>query len=396
MSRYLAKEIDFETLEHWDPADYLLLDVRDEEEFQAGKIPDAIHLNLLTITDGGHHIPGGKKLVLYCKYGTLSLQAAELLCEQGYEAYNLKGGYSSWLLREIRRGILAGDRQKEIELSLRKKFKKAIFTPFARAINDYAMIAPHDRIALCISGGKDSMLMAKLFQELRRHNKIPLEMVFLCMDPGYTPENRRIIEDNARLLGIPLSFFATDIFESVFEIPNSPCYICARMRRGHLYKKAQEMGCNKIALGHHFDDVIETVLMGMLYSGQFQTMMPKLHSTNFDGMELIRPLYYVKEDDIRHWRDYNHLSFLQCACKFTDSCTSCHTDGTTGSKRLETKKLIRALRESNPYIEKNIFRSTENVSLATILGLKKNRVKHSFLEWYGREAEIRLPKSETE
>ena len=202
------------------------------------------------------------------------------------------------------------------------------------------------------------------------------------MDPGYNAYNRQIIEENAALLGIPLEFFQSDIFESVFTIDSSPCYVCARMRRGHLYSKAKELGCNKIALGHHFDDVIETVLMGMLYSGQFQAMMPKLHSTNFEGMELIRPLYYVREEDIIHWRNYNQLNFIQCACKFTETCSTCHVDGTTSSKRLEIKKLIASLKEVNPFIEKNIFRSTENVSINTILGLKTDGEKHSFLEWY--------------
>jgi PP-loop family ATPase len=214
------------------------------------------------------------------------------------------------------------------------------------------------------------------------------------MDPGYNAYNRQIIEENAALLGIPLEFFQSDIFESVFTIDSSPCYVCARMRRGHLYSKAKELGCNKIALGHHFDDVIETVLMGMLYSGQFQAMMPKLHSTNFEGMELIRPLYYVREEDIIHWRNYNQLNFIQCACKFTETCSTCHVDGTTSSKRLEIKKLIASLKEVNPFIEKNIFRSTENVSINTILGLKTDGEKHSFLEWYDEGFEF--PNTEIE
>ena len=235
------------------------------------------------------------------------------------------------------------------------------------------------------------MIMAKLFQELKRHNKFPFTLHFLCMDPGYNAYNRQIIEENAALLGIPLEFFQSDIFESVFTIDSSPCYVCARMRRGHLYSKAKELGCNKIALGHHFDDVIETVLMGMLYSGQFQAMMPKLHSTNFEGMELIRPLYYVREEDIIHWRNYNQLNFIQCACKFTETCSTCHVDGTTSSKRLEIKKLIASLKDVNPFIEKNIFRSTEHVSINTILGLKTDGEKHSFLEWYDKGFEFSNP-----
>ncbi len=380
--QYLAKEISIEELENWDRSTYLLIDVRDEEDFQSGKMPDAIRMDLSEIEEKRHALPKDKKLVIYCKYGTVSMQAAELFCEQGYDAYNMAGGYGKWLLRQIKRDMESEERRNEIEKSLRKKFKKSIFTPFAKAINDYEMIQEGDHIAVCISGGKDSMLMAKLFQELKRHNKFQFDLTFLCMDPGYNEDNRRIIEQNAALMGIPLVFFETDIFDAVFDIENSPCYVCARMRRGHLYHKAKDLGCNKIALGHHFDDVIETTLMGMLYSGQFQSMMPKLHSTNFEGMELIRPLYYVHEEDIKHWRDYNHLNFIQCACKFTDTCTTCHTDGTTSSKRLETKKLIQELKKTNPFVEKNIFRSTENVSINTILGIKKDGVKHSFLEWY--------------
>lgn len=379
---YLAKEITPEELDRLDRGSYRLIDVREEEDFQSGKLPDAVHVDLLAISNETHQIPKDKKLIVYCKYGTLSLPAAETLCEQGYEAYSLSGGYGKWLLRQIQRDMESEERRADIEKSIRKKFKKTLFTPFAKAINDYEMIKEGDNIAICISGGKDSMIMAKLFQELKRHNKFQFDLTFLCMDPGYNEDNRRIIEKNAELLGIPLVFFQTDIFDAVYDIPNSPCYVCARMRRGHLYHKAKELGCNKIALGHHFDDVIETTLMGMLYSGQFQSMMPKLHSTNFEGMELIRPLYYIREDDIKHWRDYNHLNFIQCACKFTDTCTTCHTDGTTSSKRLETKKLIQELKKTNPFVEKNIFRSTENVSLNTILGIKKDGVKHSFLEWY--------------
>ena len=208
-------------------------------------------------------------------------------------------------------------RAKDVERSINKKFHKTIWSRFTARINEYNMIEPGDKIAVCISGGKDSMLMAKLFQELKRHNKFPFEVVYLVMDPGYNEANRQKIEDNARMLDIPITVFESDIFESVVHIEKSPCYLCARMRRGHLYNKAKELGCNKIALGHHYDDVIETILMGMLYGGQVQTMMPKLHSTNFEGMELIRPMYLVREDDIKHWRDYNSLEFLQCACKFT-------------------------------------------------------------------------------
>lgn len=246
------------------------------------------------------------------------------------------------------------------------------------------MLREGDRVAVCISGGKDSMLMAKLFQELKRHNKFPFELCFLVMDPGYSAENREVIEHNAKLMRIPITVFESTIFDSVYNIEKSPCYVCARMRRGYLYSEAKKLGCNKIALGHHFDDVIETTLMGMLYSGQTQTMMPKLHSTNFEGMELIRPMYLIREADIKRWRDYNDLHFIQCACKFTDTCTSeaCLTSERTGSKRLETKHIIERLKRTNPYVENNIFKSMENVNLGTVISYKDRDGVHSFLDDY--------------
>ena len=373
--------------EEWEKEEYknfTAIDIRDEAEYELGHIDNALWMSISDLLREDRALDKSKAYLLYCKYGTISRELGERLLDEGYRVANLSGGYGQYILMKIK-SASENERREEIEKSLRKKFKKSIFTPFAKAINDFELIKEGDNICVCISGGKDSMIMAKLFQELKRHNKFPFSVQFLCMDPGYNEYNRKIIEENAKLLGIPLQFFESDIFESVFEIESSPCYVCARMRRGHLYSKAKELGCNKIALGHHFDDVIETVLMGMLYSGQFQAMMPKLHSTNFPGMELIRPLYYVREDDIKHWRDYNKLNFIQCACKFTETCSTCHTDGTTSSKRLETKKLIAELKKTNPFIEKNIFRSTENVSKQTILGLKDKGVKHSFLEWYDEE-----------
>ena len=373
--------------EEWEKEEYknfTAIDIRDEAEYELGHIDDALWMSISNLLREDRALDKSKAYLLYCKYGTISRELGERLLDEGYRVANLSGGYGQYILMKIK-SASEDERREEIEKSLRKKFKKSVFTPFAKAINDFALIQEGDNICVCISGGKDSMIMAKLFQELKRHNKFPFSVQFLCMDPGYNEYNRKIIEENAKLLDIPLQFFESDIFESVFEIESSPCYVCARMRRGHLYSKAKELGCNKIALGHHFDDVIETVLMGMLYSGQFQAMMPKLHSTNFPGMELIRPLYYVREDDIKHWRDYNKLNFIQCACKFTETCSTCHTDGTTSSKRLETKKLIAELKKTNPFIEKNIFRSTENVSKQTILGLKDKGVKHSFLEWYDEE-----------
>ena len=268
------------------------------------------------------------------------------------------------------------------EESLRKKFHKTLFSRFAGAILQYELLAPGDRVAVCISGGKDSMLMAKLFQELRRHHKFPFELVFLVMDPGYSAENRALIEENAAKLEIPVTVFETQIFENVFEIPNSPCYLCARMRRGCLYSKAQELGCNKIALGHHYDDVVETILMGMLYGGQIQTMMPKLHSTNFAGMQLIRPMYLIREEDIEAWRDYNRLRFLRCACRFTEQCAT----EELFSKRSEVKQLIRSLSERDPQIRQNIFKSVENVNLATVIAYKdKLGERHHFLNEYDGE-----------
>ena len=268
------------------------------------------------------------------------------------------------------------------ERSITKTYRKQIWNPFIRAVREYGLIKPNDKIAVCISGGKDSMLLAKLMQMLQRYSEVPFELVFLVMDPGYNKDNRALIESNAKALGIPITVFESNIFDAVDTVEKSPCYLCARMRRGYLYSKAKELGCNKIALGHHFDDVIETILMGMLHGAQIQTMMPKLHSTNFEGMELIRPMYFIRESDICAWRDYNELHFLQCACHFTDTCTTCHEDGTTSSKRLETKKLIAELKKTNPFVETNIFNSMENVNLRTVLAYKKDGVKHSFLDEY--------------
>lgn len=277
---------------------------------------------------------------------------------------------------------MSDPRTVEIERSIIKRFRKEIWRPFVKALNEYDMIQEGDNIAVCISGGKDSMLLAKCMQEILRHGKMEFGLKFLVMDPGYHPANRQLIEENAKLLGIPVTIFESDIFETVVDAGGSPCYLCARMRRGNLYANARELGCNKIALGHHFDDVIETILMSMLYGAQVNTMMPKLHSTNFEGMELIRPMYLIREDDIKHWRDYNDLHFIQCACHFTDTCTTCDPDGRTVSKRMEIKQLIARLKEVNPYVENNIFRSVENVNLSTIIAYKKDGVKHSFLENY--------------
>lgn len=268
-----------------------------------------------------------------------------------------------------------------IERSIIKKYRRELWSPFITAVQRYELIQPGDKIAVCISGGKDSMLMAKLMQELHRHSKVPFDLVFLVMDPGYNAVNRQKIESNAQLLRIPITVFETDVFAVANSSEQSPCYLCARMRRGYLYSKARELGCNKIALGHHFNDVIETTLLGMFYGSQLQGMMPKLHSTNFPGMELIRPMYCIHEDDIIAWRRYNQLEFIQCACRFTENCTICDNGG-GGSKRQEIKTLLRRMRRDSPDIEKSIFNSIHTVTLDTFPGYKKKGVEHSFLEEY--------------
>lgn len=266
-----------------------------------------------------------------------------------------------------------------IERSIITKYRKALWNPFIAAVKRYELVDAGDKIAVCISGGKDSMLMAKLMQQLQRHSDVPFDLEFLVMDPGYNEINRRKIESNAELLHIPITIFETNIFEIANSTEDSPCYLCARMRRGHLYNKAQEMGCNKIALGHHFSDVIETTLIGMFYGSQLQAMLPKLHSTNFEGMELIRPMYCIHEEDILSWKRYNELEFIQCACRFTENCTMCDNGG-GGSKRQEVKQLIQRLKKSNPQIEKSIFNSIHSVCLDTMVGYKTNGEEHSFLE----------------
>ena len=358
---------------------YQLIDIRGEEEIAHGAIPGAAAIPQDALLENGQ-LDRTKKQVICCSRGKFSVEAAEELAEAGYDAVSLEGGYIAWLLDTVKQQE-AEDYCKEVEKSIRKKFRKTIWCRFVKAVKDYELVKPGDRIAVCISGGKDSMLMAKCFQELKRHSNVNFDVKYLVMDPGYAPENRRIIEENARRLNVPITVFETDIFESVYNVDKSPCYLCARMRRGYLYNFAKQLGCNKIALGHHYDDVIETILMGMLHGAQIQTMMPKLHSTNFEGMQLIRPLYLVREDDIKAWRDYNDLHFIQCACKFTDTCTSCN-NGQNHSKRQETKELIRELKKSNPDVEKCIFRSVENVHLETVIAYKKDGVKHSFLETY--------------
>lgn len=365
---------------------YQLVDIRDERARSYGVIPGSVALSAEELPES-QEIDKNKTVVIYCQKGEMSVPAAEALQEAGVDAKSLDGGYLAWLMEAMKQKEEAKKEEEtpeyvEIEQSIRKKFRKTIWCRFTRAVREYELVKEGDKIAVCISGGKDSMLMAKLFQELKRHNKFNFEVVFLVMDPGYSPANRQIIEANAKRMNIPITIFESDIFDAVFNIEKSPCYLCARMRRGHLYSKAKELGCNKIALGHHYDDVIETILMGMLYGAQMQTMMPKLHSTNFEGMELIRPLYLIREDDIKKWRDSNDLHFIQCACKFTDTCSTCGGENT--SKRVEVKNLIRQLKETNPFVESNIFKSVENVNLSTVIAYKKDGVKHHFLDDYDR------------
>lgn len=285
------------------------------------------------------------------------------------------------------------DRCREAERSIVKKYRREIWRKFTRAINEYELIKDGDKIAVCISGGKDSMLMAKLFQELSRHGKKNFDVIYLVMNPGYNEVNYQNILNNAGLLNVPITVFETEIFDAVADITDSPCYLCARMRRGYLYSKAKELGCNKIALGHHYDDVIETILMGMLYGGQIQTMMPKLHSTNFEGMELIRPLYLIREEDIIKWMHYNELHFIQCACRFTEYCALSGSPEKI-SKREEIKALIRDLSEKSPHIEKNIFKSVENVNLSTVIAYKQNGIRHHFLEEYDKRQEYAAPEDQ--
>ncbi len=375
-------EITLDEFSKLNKKDCLIVDIRNELSFEYGKIDGAVNIPLENFNE--ELLDKSKKIILYCKSGIISVDLAEKLSEKGYDALSLKDGYIGWLRQKIAQEDSDTETLEKAEKSIQKKFHKTLFSKFTSAIKEYKLVEENDKIAVCISGGKDSMLMAKLFQELSKHNKCRFELVFLVMDPGYSSENREIIEHNAKLLNIPITVFESTIFDAVYTIEKSPCYVCARMRRGYLYSKAKELGCNKIALGHHFDDVIETILMGMLYSGQTQTMMPKLKSTNFEGMELIRPMYKIREEDIKKWRDYNDLHFIQCACKFTDTCTSeaCLTSSRTGSKRMETKHIIENLKKTNPFVETNIFRSVQNVNLETIIAYKDSNGVHNFLDNY--------------
>ena len=372
-------EISVQELSKRDADSYSLIDIRDDSSYSYGNIPGSLHVPK-DILEADYEKYKDKPLILYCKKGETSAETVQFLKEKNIEAKSLKGGYLAWLMESMKQEEEQQDAYLDIEQSIRKKFKKSIWCKFTKAVREYELVKEGDKIAVCISGGKDSMLMAKLFQELLKHGKANFELVFLVMNPGYNEDNWKIIQDNAKVLGIPLTVFETQIFDTVADIDKNPCYLCARMRRGYLYSHAKELGCNKIALGHHFDDVIETILMGMFYGGKVETMMPKLHSQNFEGMELIRPMYLIKEDDIIAWRDYNQLNFIQCACRFTENCVSC--GGGRGSKRDEMKELIKEFRKQGDIIEKNIFRSVHNVNLRTIIGYHKDDMEYNFLDDY--------------
>lgn len=386
------KTITIEELEALKDAEKTIVDIRPQDQYMRGTFPGAVSLPASRLEEQYEEetarLDKMHPVYVMCHTGEKSQKWVRRLTGDGFDAVNVEGGYRAWLRLSLSRfvgGESEADREEKrarIEQSIIKKFRKPIWRAFTRALNTYDLIQEGDKIAVCISGGKDSMLMAKLFQEIKRHRKFDFELVFLVMDPGYSSENRAIIEANARMMNIPITVFETNIFDSVYNVENNPCYLCARMRRGHLYNKAKELGCNKIALGHHFDDVIETILMSMIYGGQVETMMPKLHSANFPGMQLIRPMYFIREDEIKHWAKYNDLHFIQCACRFTDTCTTCNPDGAARSKRQEIKQLIAHLNEGNPQVVMNIFRSVENVKLNKIISYKKDGVIHSFLDGY--------------
>ena len=323
-------ELTIEEFDALSPDTYVLYDIRSTEEINHGAIRGAIASSAEELEENPPE-EKEKKLIICCSRGRVSRDVAENLCEQGYDAVSLKGGYIAWLMAEIKKQE-ADEICDSVEKSLRKKFHKNIFSKFAKAINQYELVKEGDRIAVCISGGKDSMLMAKLFQELKKHNKFPFEVKFLVMDPGYSPENRQVIEENARKLKIPIQIFESDIFDAVYTIEKSPCYLCARMRRGHLYTFAKQLGCN----------------------------------------------------------NYNNLHFIQCACKFTDTCTTCNNEENL-SKRVEVKELIRTLKAKNPFVESNIFKSVENVNLDTVVAYKQGGVRHHFLDTYDREPETAKP-----
>lgn len=380
-------KITIEELEMRTDRDFTILDIRSEEDYKKDTLPGAVGIPFEELEERLEELDQDKPVYVLCHTGLRSMDAAAVLEENGFQAASIEGGYRTYLRMKLARFMEEENALKQktadIEHSIIKKFRKPIWRRFTKGINDYQLVQEGDKIAVCISGGKDSMLMAKLLQELQRHGKIHFELVFLVMNPGYNEDNWKIIQNNARVLGIPLTVFETQIFDVVAGIEQNPCYLCARMRRGYLYSRAKELGCNKIALGHHFDDVIETILMGMLYSGKIETMMPKLHSRHFEGMQLIRPMYLIREADIKAWRDYNGLGFIQCACRFTEHCTTC--GGGRGSKRDEMKELIKQFRATSDVIDTNIFTSVHNINLKTVIGYHKGDEKYNFLDDYDEQ-----------
>ena len=337
------KKISVEEIKTIEPEEYVLLDIRPEEEFKKGSINHAINIPATAFFEDFDrqikNIDKSKTVYVLCHTGEQSMDLAERLAEEGFDAWNITGGYRSFLRLEldvlVKKEDVVANRTAEIERSIIKKFRKQIWSRFTKAIKEYQLVQEGDKIAVCISGGKDSVLLAKCMEEIKKHGKVNFEVVFIVMNPGYNDKNLNKIIENAKILGIEIKVFDSDIFSVVNKhASDSPCYLCARMRRGFLYDHAKQLGCNKIALGHHFDDVVETILLSMLYGGEYKGMMPKLKSTNFEGMELIRPLYLVREDDIIAWKNYNKLDFINCACKFTEK------DSLKDSKRLEIKLLI--------------------------------------------------------
>ncbi len=405
-------DITLETISRMDPASYQLVDMRPADYYVQGTYPGAVNIpdmdpacwqltedpaQALKVQDGKTLLTKEKPVYILCHTGLKSPAEADKLSEEGFEAKSVEGGYRTYLKEQLhalmQQEEISAGRRMEIERSLIKTYRKQIWGPFTKAIREYQLIQEGDKIACCISGGKDSMILAKLLQEVQKHGPVKFELVFLCMNPGYNEDNWQIIEDNARLLGLDLEVFNTQIFDIVAGIDKSPCYLCARMRRGYLYDHAKALGCNKIALGHHYDDVIETILMGILYSGKTETMMPKLHSQHFEGMEIIRPLYLVREADIKAWRDHNDLHFIQCACRFTENCASC--GGGRTSKRDEVKQLIKELSAKDPIVTRNIFNSVRDINLRTVLGYHKNGEAYNFLDDYDSYASAEEAAGET-
>ena len=384
------KTITIEELEALKDAEKTIVDIRPQDQYMRGTFPGAVSLPASRLEEQYEEetarLDKMHPVYVMCHTGEKSQEWVRRLTGDGFDAVNVEGGYRAWLRLSLSRfvgGESEADREEKrarIEQSIIKKFRKTLWNNFIGAVKEYELISAGDRIAVCISGGKDSMLLAKCVQQLQRHSEIPFEAEYIVMDPGYNAENRALIEHNAKLMDIPIYIFESDIFSVTERAGGSPCYLCARMRRGCLYSKAKELGCNKIALGHHFNDVIETVLMSMMYSSEIKTMPPKLHSTNFDGMELIRPLYKVKEKEIIAFSNYNGLKFLQCACRFTEN--SAHNEGL--SKRKEIKALIEDIKKVNPNVDDNIFRSIHNVNMATIPGWRDrdSGTLHSFTENY--------------